>query len=155
SGTNEMHGDLFYYLRYPSLNALDPVNRLNGITTQLIHQQQQFGGSFGGTLKKDKLFFFLTYDGSRKVYPIAYTSTATFPLPCPAALSATQCSRANDYLKSLVGAFPRTAAYDGAFGKLDYQLNNRNLLSGNFNFGDFHAPNAFTAANSNGSTVTN
>ena len=44
---------------------------------------------------------------------------------------------------------------DGAFGKLDYQLNRANRLSANFNFGDFHAPNAFTAANSNGSTVSN
>ncbi len=155
SGTNTWHGDLFYYLRYPSLNALDPVNRLNGINSQTTHQQQQFGGSTGGPIIKNKLFFFVTYDGSRKVYPLTFTSTAAFPLPCPAAVSALQCTAANHYLGSLIGAVPRTAVQDVAFGKLDYELNSRNHLSANFDFDDFHAPNAFTAANSNGATVSN
>ena len=64
-----MTGDLFYYLRYPSLNALDPLNKAAGNYTQPTHQQQQFGGSVGGPAIKDKLFYFLTYDGSRKVNP--------------------------------------------------------------------------------------
>ena len=79
SGTNQLNGDLFYYLRYPSLNALDPISKAAGIYTQPVHQQQQFGGSVGGPLIKDKLFYFLTYDGSRKVFPISFTSTAKFP----------------------------------------------------------------------------
>ena len=88
SGTNSIHGDLFYFLRYPSLNALDPINKANKIYTQAVHQQQQFGGLVGGAIIKDKLFYFLNYDGSRKVFPIAYTSTSTFPLPCPVQVSA-------------------------------------------------------------------
>jgi len=43
SGTNLLHGDLFYYLRYPSLNALDPINKAAGIFTQggrSRHQRQ-------------------------------------------------------------------------------------------------------------------
>ncbi|MBV9504886.1 MAG: TonB-dependent receptor, partial [Acidobacteriia bacterium] len=155
SGGNLFHGDLFYYLRYPALNALDPVNRLNGINTQSIHQQQQFGGSVGGPILKDKLFFFLTYDGSRKVTPISFTSTSRFPLSCPTAVSSAQCSAANNYLSSLVTAYPRVAVQDLAFGKLDYQLNRANRFSANFDFDDFHEPNAFTAANSNGVTVSN
>ncbi|HTD43866.1 MAG TPA: carboxypeptidase regulatory-like domain-containing protein, partial [Bryobacteraceae bacterium] len=67
SGTNGLHGDLFYYLRYPTLNALDPISKAQGTKTQPVHQQQQFGGSVGGPIKKDKVFYFLTYDGSRKV----------------------------------------------------------------------------------------
>ena len=85
SGTNQLHGDLFYYLRYPSLNALDPVNKAAGVYTQPVHQQQQFGASAGGPAVKDKLFYFFTYDGSRKVFPITYISSATFPLSCPCA----------------------------------------------------------------------
>lgn len=86
SGTNTMHGDLFYYLRYPALNALDPFTKANllaagKVPTQPIHQQQQFGGSASGPIKKDKLFGFITYDGFRKVFPITYTSTQKFPLP--------------------------------------------------------------------------
>ncbi len=80
SGGNVMHGDLFYYLRYPSLNALDPVNKANGILNQTVHQQQQFGGSVGGAIIKDKLFYFFNYDGSRRVAPVAYISGyVTFP----------------------------------------------------------------------------
>ena len=146
SGSNALHGDLFYYLRYPSLNALDPIAKASGIYTQPVHQQQQFGGSVGGSLIKDKLFYFFTYDGSRKVFPISFTSTAKFPLPCPSAVSATQCSAANTYFQSLTGSYPRTAVQDLAFGKLDYQLNQSNRLSASFDFDDFHAPNSFLQA---------
>ena len=48
SGSNQLHGDLFYDLRYPSLNALDPFGKSRGVLTQTVHQQNQFGGSAGG-----------------------------------------------------------------------------------------------------------
>jgi hypothetical protein len=83
SGTNDIHGDLFYYLRYPDLNALDPYSKYqalhNGglafLLTQPIHQQNQFGGSVGGPIMKDKLFLFFTYDGFRKVGRVLYTDS--------------------------------------------------------------------------------
>jgi hypothetical protein len=85
SGTNAIHGDLFYDLRYPTLNALDPYNKYqalyNGgnafLLTQPIHQQQQFGGSVGGPILKDRLFYFFTYDGFRKVGRVLYTDSNT------------------------------------------------------------------------------
>jgi hypothetical protein len=152
SGTNSTHGDLFYYLRYPSLNALDSINKSNKLYSQPVHQQQQFGGSVGGPAIKDKLFYFLTYDGSRKVFPISYTSTSTFPLACPAQVTAALCSAANGYLSGLIGTFPRVGVNDLAFGKLDYQLNSKNHLSANFDWDDYHAPNAY---NSNTTVVNN
>ena len=95
SGTNQIHGDLFYYLRYPSLNALDPQTKWAAkfntpnptaaafLLTQPIHQQQQFGGSVGLPIIKDRVFFFFTYDGFRRVgkalyynnNPITFTPT--------------------------------------------------------------------------------
>ena len=84
SGTNRIHGDLFYYLRYPSLNALDPQTKYTAkfsttnaaaaafLLTQPIHQQQQFGGSVGGPIIKDRLFYFFTYDGFRRVGKALY-----------------------------------------------------------------------------------
>jgi len=87
SGTNALHGDLFYFLRYPTLNALDPLTKYNALfnqpnptiknflLTQPTHQQQQFGGSVGGPIMKDKLFYFFTYDGFRKVGKALYTDT--------------------------------------------------------------------------------
>ncbi len=151
SGTNDLHGDLFYYLRYPTLNALDPVNKANGILTQPVHQQQQFGGSIGGAIVKDKLFYFFNYDGSRKVFPISYISTSKFPLTCPAAVTPTQCTAANGYLTSLIGSYPRTGVNDIGFGKLDYQLNSTNHLSASFDLDDYHAPNSYNS----GTTVSN
>jgi hypothetical protein len=154
SGTNAIHGDLFYFLRYPSLNALDPIAKASGIYTQPVHQQQQFGGSVGGPILRDKLFFFLNYDGSRKVFPITFTSTANFPLPCPAAVTFAQCAAANAYLKSLTGSYPRTAVNDIAFGKLDYQINSNHRLSANFDLDDFHQPDAFSNASLVNNSVT-
>ena len=84
NGTNAVHGDLFYYLRYPALNALDPFSKWTALhnhgnpflLTQPIHQQQQFGGSLGGPLRRDKLFGFFTYDGFRRVGRVLYYTTA-------------------------------------------------------------------------------
>ncbi len=151
SGTNDLHGDLFYYLRYPDLNALDPVNKANRIYTQAVHQQQQFGGSVGGAIVKDKLFYFFTYDGSRKVFPVSYTSTSHFPLACPALVTPSQCSAANGYFAGLIGSYPRTGVNDIGFGRLDYQLNSKNHLSANFDLDDYHSPNGYSA----GSTYNN
>ena len=83
SGTNAIHGDLFYLLRYPDLNALDPYSKFqalhnNGVSfllTQPIHQQNQFGGSVGGPIIKDRLFYFFTYDGFRKVGRVLYSNS--------------------------------------------------------------------------------
>ena len=155
SGTNQLHGDLFYYLRYPTLNALDPIQKAAGNYTQPIHQQQQFGGSVGGPIKQDKLFYFFTYDGSRKINPISYTSFATFPLACGTALTAAQCSAANNFFSSQLGAFPRFADQDVGFGKIDYQLNNANRLSASFNLDDFKSPNSYnTAITASNNSVT-
>lgn len=157
SGANLVHGDLFYYLRYPTLNALDPIQKSLGNYTQPVHQQQQFGGSVGGPIIKDRLFYFLTYDGSRKVNPISYVSSSTFPQPCVAAIPSADCAAANAYAKSILGAYPRFANQDVGFGKLDYQLNSRNHLSSSFNLDDYHAPNSYNSATtaSNSSLTAN
>jgi len=155
AGTNDLHGDLFYYLRYPTLNALDPLQKSKGIYTQPIHQQQQFGGSVGGRIVKDKLFYFLTYDGSRKVNPISYTSSGTFPQACLPAIPAATCAAANAFMVSNLGAFPRFQSQDIAFGKLDYSVNQNNQINASFNFDNFRAPNSYitstTANNSSNS----
>ena len=156
SGTNAYHGDLFSYVRNPVWNALDPLNKSKGIYTQPVHQQNQFGGSFGGRLIKDKLFFFLTYDGSRKVSPIAYTSSATFPVACTSTLIPTAtCAAANSFAAGLVGAYPRFQNQDVGFGKIDYQLNAANRINASFNFDNFRGPNSYsTGITVNNSSIT-
>ncbi len=60
SGTNNYHGDVYEYFRNTVLDAkgyFDPTRpQLN---------QNQFGGTFGGPIKKDRTFFFLSYEGRR------------------------------------------------------------------------------------------
>lgn len=156
SGGNDIHGDLFYYLRYPTLNALDPLQKSRGIYTQPIHQQQQFGGSVGGPIIKDKLFYFMTYDGSRKVNPISFTSSGPLPGVCAAAIPAATCAAANAFITSNLGAFPRFQSQDIAFGKLDYSVTPKNQLSASFNFDNFRSPNAYntaTTANNNSNSA--
>jgi hypothetical protein len=157
SGTNALHGDLFYYLRYPSLNALDSFNKSQGIYSQSTHQLQQFGASAGGPAVKDKLFYFFTYDGFRKVFPIAYTtSTPASTLTCTAVqVTAAQCAAAKAFLNSLVGGYPRNGIQDLAFGKLDYQINSTNHVSASFDWLDYHANNSYnTNATVNNNSVT-
>jgi hypothetical protein len=163
SGTNGMHADLFYYLRYPTLNALDPLQKSRGIYTQPIHQQQQFGGSVGGPIVKDKLFYFLTYEGSRKVNPIAYTSTSfNGPQTCLAAIPTATCAAANSFIAAQLGAFPRSTRQDLVFGKVDYQFTPGDHLSASLDGLNLNAPNSYRTAatqnnealSANGSAVT-
>jgi hypothetical protein len=147
SGTNKIHGDLFYYLRYPKWNALDPIAKAGAIYSQPVHQQQQFGGSIGAPILRDKLFFFGTYDGSRKASPVIYTSTVTYPLACPAQVSPAACTAANNFLSAQPGAYPRVFRQDTGFMKLDYQLNTRNRISSSYDLVDFQAANAYRSFN--------
>jgi hypothetical protein len=157
SGTNDLHGDLFWNLRYPDLNALDPLGKSKGIFTQTVHQQNQFGGSVGTPIVKDKLFFFGTYDGFRKVNPILYTSTTPTTststvtgindFTCPASATATQCASAKSFITtSLLGAYSRNLKQDVFLGKLDYQFNQTNHLSGVFNWQNWAEPDGYNTA---------
>ena len=75
SGGNKMHGDIYEYYRTPGYNAIDPFTK-----TKPVKEQHQFGGSIGGPIIKDKLFYHFTYDGFRKVTPITYTSNYNNPV---------------------------------------------------------------------------
>ncbi|MGH9351112.1 MAG: carboxypeptidase regulatory-like domain-containing protein, partial [Terriglobia bacterium] len=60
SGTNQFHGDLFEFVRNGSFNA-----RSWSAATQDTLRRNQFGGTIGGPVKRDKLFFFFGYQGTR------------------------------------------------------------------------------------------
>ena len=191
SGTNQIHGDLFYYLRYPDLNALDPFSKYsalhNGGTpfllTQPIHQQHQFGGSVGGPILKDRLFYFFTYDGFRKVGRVLYsdsnvisttgtgsytTNNTATPNQCPVVgtagyartfgITATQCVNAISFLQGLSNAAPgRFQKQNLFFPRLDYHINSRNDAFVDYNFADFDSSYGYSPANtfSNSSPSTN
>ncbi len=75
SGTNQFHGDAFEFLRNEKLDARNfyEPNQVNPVTNQEIpnsargrFQRNQFGGTFGGPLKHDRVFFFADYQGTRE-----------------------------------------------------------------------------------------
>jgi hypothetical protein len=73
SGTNELHGTLFEYLRNEKLNARDSF-----AVTIPPFKRNQYGGTVGGPIRKDKLFFFASYQGTKERSAPAVT-TATVP----------------------------------------------------------------------------
>ena len=66
SGTNQFHGSAFEFLRN---SALDAKNLFDPPAPTKIppYRQNQFGGTFGGPIRKDKLFVFGSYEGFREV----------------------------------------------------------------------------------------
>jgi carboxypeptidase family protein/TonB-dependent receptor-like protein len=203
SGSNGLHGDLFYYLRYPALNSLDPYLRTHGSTpingvcgqgtflnTSIVgtpkciaqgeHQRQQFGGSVGGPIIKDKLFYFLNYDGQRRSFPIFYTgpptqnganamtnfganncgsNTALNPVHITATgatpvtivgLNAAQCAAALAFINGTSGPAPRNGAQDIGLGKLDYQATTNNHFSVSFNWMNWHAADDYNTSPTQG-----
>jgi len=64
SGTNEWHGSAFEFLRNDSFNANTFFNKVEGLPRDVL-KRNQYGGTFGGPIKKDKFFFFVGYQGQR------------------------------------------------------------------------------------------
>jgi len=87
SGTNSFHGSAFEYFRNSFLNANDffrkQIQASNGEPNhpQALNQNQ-FGGTIGGPIKRDKLFFFFSYQGTRSknaVDPVTQTPNVILP----------------------------------------------------------------------------
>jgi hypothetical protein len=79
SGTNDWHGSLYEFFRNKVLNARGYLD-----TTKPDSQQNQYGGTFGGPIKKDKTFFFGSYEGRRAKKGI---SSQQITLPSPTELT--------------------------------------------------------------------
>ena len=76
SGTNGFHGTAYDYFENGALNANNFENNLNGLPRQNLHQNQ-FGGTFGGPVKKDKIFFFGSYE--HYIERIPFTTVTSVP----------------------------------------------------------------------------
>src|SRR5712691_5876299 len=64
SGTNDFHGTAFYFLRNEALNSNEFFANAQGLAKPLI-RLHQYGVEVGGPIKKNKTFFFGSYQGSR------------------------------------------------------------------------------------------
>ena len=95
SGSNEFHGSGFYFRRSDAQQARDPFaqspNQADPITHRLLPRArwQQFGGTIGGPVIKNKLFFFGDYQGTRQNYGVSGVFTM------PTALVRSTCTASN------------------------------------------------------------
>ncbi len=77
SGTNRFHGSVFEFLRNTDFDAKNYF-----ATTRDDHKENQFGGTIGGPIKHDKLFFFGDYQGDRII--IGQSALGRIPVPSDA-----------------------------------------------------------------------
>ncbi|MCD9188009.1 MAG: TonB-dependent receptor [Pyrinomonadaceae bacterium] len=85
SGTNEFNGSAYYFLRNRRFNANEPFIKARGIERPILNRNQ-FGGTFGGPVIKDRLFFFTSYQGTREKNGMSLTNSLTSPI-VPAGLT--------------------------------------------------------------------
>ncbi|MFZ0307363.1 MAG: carboxypeptidase regulatory-like domain-containing protein [Candidatus Sulfotelmatobacter sp.] len=186
SGTNSIHGTAFAFGRD---GAMDARNYFNASPAEKTSRTlEQFGGSFGGAIIKDRAFFFGAYEGQRydvgNSYSVTTPSMASLPTPptptCTSvagdcansipnaiddllannvpisaasqlisgcsvtgtgATAAVSCSGSgfptnNTQSINVVQGFPNDVGVDNAIGKVDYNLNERNSVSGFYFYGN-------------------
>jgi hypothetical protein len=138
SGTNQFHGTAFEYLRNSVLDAADFFTNKNRFTKNPLHRNQ-YGGTFGGPVLKDKLFFFASYEGFRQVFPqvsstrvptAAERATVTDPIsksllqfwPAP---NFTPTSGANNFISNV----PSLLFDETGLARVDYALSEKDHLS--------------------------
>jgi hypothetical protein len=150
SGTNDVHGSVFYYQRLEALtSATSDGKPLDGF------KREQFGGTMGGPIKKDKLFFFGSGEGVREDLTRSNLSTQLGPTACPVTspvfnsnITGAQIQANSDCQRQVLLSFLKAAPFsedDGlpvnhlirngaAFGRGDYNLNASNQISASYNF---------------------
>jgi len=152
SGTNELHGSGFYFLRDNKWGASNPFQTqtvlVDGVSTVVPlkpkDRRQQFGGTVGGPIEKDKLFFFFSYDQQARNFPgvAAPSNPGAFFAPFSQAELDTLASRgvttaqANaglSFLQGLTGVVDRTGDQTLILPKIDYRINNNHSLAVTYN----------------------
>lgn len=158
SGTNKFHGDVYDFERNSYFDARNDFNVVGNPQTPVVFHQ--FGGTLGGPLKKDKLFFFIAYQGQRS--KVGNTYTTEIPLSVPAggdttnsipdaetdlaahglSVSPVSANLLKLYPANTSGStsvplgFPNTTRMDNGVVHVDYHLNDRQSFDGSWFIGN-------------------
>src|SRR5580658_3153895 len=121
SGSNAFHGDLFEFLRNTDLDARNYFSPTRG-----TFLQNQFGGTFGGPIRRNRIFFFADYQGTRQRQGV---DTGLIPVPSTG-------DRSGD-LSDLAASFSTTHIVNGQPVTVPTTVNGSswaNTLSNNFKY---------------------
>jgi len=157
SGTNQLHGSLYEFNRNSEFDARNYFNtkyQSDGtFNPQSPFNNNNFGGSLGGPILKDKLFYFLAYEGQRENvgsdFALVVPSQAQIALAQQIAVNNpySNVPAVNPALIKIINLFPtsdsNSLAYsvqdtnnnDNLIGKVDYRINENNSLSARYAFG--------------------
>jgi len=145
SGTNTVHGTVYEYFRNNALDARNFFNPVSG--PQDVFHNNQFGFSLGGPFKKDKTFWFVSYEGGREgvgiptvatvpsqadinqaiadnggvVNPVIAKLLARNPWPSP-----------NAGGENLITSDNASNRMDSLIAKIDHRFNENNVLTGRY-----------------------
>jgi hypothetical protein len=159
SGTNDVHGSVFYYQRLKALtSATSDGKPLDGF------KRNQFGGSIGGPIKKDKLFFFAAGEGIREdlrranlsapLGPACSVATPVVGVNDAVIAASSECQRVAliNFFKTATFPAPFKNTDEGQpvihqqrnasiFGRTDYNLNDKNQIFVTYSFDWSKNPN--------------
>ena len=166
SGTNEFHGSAFWYYRNNKYGARNPLIFPGGAIPEDGKPKDirhQYGGSVGGPIAKDRLFFFFSFDQQKRDFPgVAQPGSSTFLAPitvaapaggrtCPGVgpssgqttvagevlfcrnISQTQTNTALAYLTNRTGVVPRRGDQTLILPKIDWVINDKHTFTGVYN----------------------
>ncbi len=161
-GTNDYHGSAYEYFQNAALNSLNLLQKPEpGLQSQNLpdaFRQNQFGGTLGGPIQKDKTFFFLNYEGKRRaespLYPPDLVNNLQVIDDAKAlmGLSPEGCTDPRGLIAGCGGtpgvpisagtalgflhSFVKTANNDYGFARVDHQFNPSNRMSVRYNVED-------------------
>lgn len=143
SGTNDFHGSGFWFYRDQSMNANDPINKLHDLPKSPFHFNQ-FGATLGGPILRDRLFFFVNYEGLRSNIPNAVflNLPAGFQLSSDPTIAGFQ-QIALDYLKPRASSWVWPISQNDYLAKLDWHLSQNHRMTALWDMQSFAGGGAF------------
>jgi hypothetical protein len=153
SGTNQIHGDAFEFVRNYTFNAR---NSFQPVRDTL--KRNQFGGTIGGAIKKDKLFYFLGYQDnivkSTPIATVAFVPTAAMWTGDFSAVGKGQVGPVSPVALALRKYLPTATAPNGqitygppasftenqGLSRIDYQMSEKHSLFGRYFVDHFESP---------------
>jgi len=141
SGTNQFHGDGYYYFLDSKLNANDKINEQQGIAKP-HNRRQQVGATVGGPVIQDRLFWVANYESQVRNEPLTVNEG-------PLALDTLPPTYLTDHpdIAALVsgtsGSHARSFNQNTGFGKVSGVIDDKNTFDSSYNYQRFRSPHGY------------